>query len=488
VKCVRGIAWHNHTGDQTCHPQAICTPESLDDLVELVRHAESHKTTVHAVGSGHAWSEVALTDGLLVLPDGLRCMLDLDDGTLRPGVDDTRLVRVASGTRLRELNAELDQAGLALTNMGGYDEQTIAGVIATSTHGSGLTWGPFPSMVRSMDIVVAHGDVVRVEPSGGITDPGRFAAVYGASGTLTRCDDTFNAAVCGLGLMGLVHSFVVEVRERFWLKEVRTLGTWEGVRDELTMQGVLAERDADGKPQHYELFLNPYADCHGKHRLLVTRRSECPDPGGLPLDQRERHPLTEMASGLPVVWRALGWLACHWPRVVTWCFNRTLKRMCDDSYANISYRVFNIGAANLLPAYSMELAVSLEDDTHLKAIERILEIADRRRRDDGWYHTSPIALRFVASSTAYASMMYERPTMMIELIMIAETRSGKALLAGYEAELADLGVRAHWGQFNTLTAERVAALYPRWDDWLGVQRSFNSSGVFDTELAQRLGV
>ena len=32
--------------------------------------------------------------------------------------------------------------------MGGYDAQTIAGVVSTSTHGSGLRFGPFPDAVR----------------------------------------------------------------------------------------------------------------------------------------------------------------------------------------------------------------------------------------------------------------------------------------------------------------------------------------------------
>ena len=68
------------------------------------------------------------------------------------------------GTHLRDLNAALDARGLALPQMGGYDEQTIAGVVSTSTHGSGLNWGPFPDFVRSLELVVAGGEVVRIEP------------------------------------------------------------------------------------------------------------------------------------------------------------------------------------------------------------------------------------------------------------------------------------------------------------------------------------
>jgi hypothetical protein len=336
--------------------------------------------------------------------------------------------------------------------------------------------------VRSLGLVVAGGEVVRIEPGDGITDPRRFEQAFGAERRLIQDDDTFHAAACGIGCMGLVHELVIEVREKFWLNEVRTLDTWERVRGSLTEEAVLGEGD------HYELFLNPYAGDDGEHRLLVTRRRDCPEPVGLPEDKLERHPLTELASGSPVTWMVLRLLARFLPSFVASRFDDTLKDMTDDGYANVSYKVFNIGEANHLPAYSMELAVSLENNRHVECIDRLLKIAAERRAGDRLYHTSPIALRFVAPSSAFASMMYDRATMMIELIMIAGTRGGERLLAGYEERLRDLAVRPHWGQLNELTPERVEALYPRWGDWLAVQRRFNSSGVFDSPFARRVGI
>ena len=137
--------------------------------------------------------------------------------------------------------------------MGGYDAQTIAGVVSTSTHGSGLRWGPFPDLVRSLDLVVAGGEVVRVEPAGRADRPGASRCRTTRRVASIQDDDRFAAAVCGIGTLGLIHSLVLEVREKFWLNEVRTLSTWEEVRETLTEDGVLGEGD------HYELFLNPYA-------------------------------------------------------------------------------------------------------------------------------------------------------------------------------------------------------------------------------------
>jgi L-gulono-1,4-lactone dehydrogenase len=479
----RKLTWHNHSRDQSCRPRRIEHPATTEELVELVHEAEHDGVGVRAVGAGHAWSDVALTDGLLLETDAMSGLLEPDDGTLRAGALDGRdLVRVRAGTRVRELNALLDTRGLGLRNMGGYDAQSIAGVVSTSTHGSGIEFGPFPDIVRSLDMVVAGGRVVRVEPSDGPTDPDAFAGRRGDGQTLEQDDDTFAAAICGMGCVGIIDSLLLEVRPKFWLREERVVRTWEEVRGELA--DLLARHD------HCELFLNPYARKDGRHELLVTTRDDVPEPGDVSPGDGERHPLIEIQASLPLVWLGLR-LAARWaPSLLRTQFGRTLRRMEDPNYTQVSYRVFNIGASNKLPAYSMELGVPAEGDVHLRTVDRILEIADECANARRLFHTSPIALRFVASSAAYASLMFERPTMMIELILVSETRGGRTLLEEYERGLAEFGARPHWGQYNTLGSDpaRLETLYPRWKDWLRVYDRFNSTGVFDSEFTDRIGI
>jgi FAD/FMN-containing dehydrogenase len=475
----RALTWRNHTGNQECNPTAIEDPKSLEGLVKLVVDAGTAKSTIRAVGAHHAWSDVALGNGVLVEPDHLGGGLVPDDGTRRDPAD-RMLQRVLAGTHLRQLNPALEAAGLALPNMGGYDAQTLAGVVATSTHGSGLTFGPFPDLVRSFDAVIAGGEVVRVEPADGPTDPAKFAHVYGATRRLIRDDDTFYAAACGMGCMGLVHSLLIAVRERFNLEEVRTLSTWEAVKP------ALAANLADC--EHYELFLDPY-ERKGVHELLVTcRRETSEDPTGMPLDRQLRHPLLELQEGFPGTWLVTQALARWAPTLMRKRFGWVLRQMRDDSFVDVSYRVFNIGEANKIPAYSAELAVPLEGDRHIAAVERIFELAAAGLKK-GLVHTSPIALRFVAPSKAYASMMYDRPTMMIELILAKGTKNGFDLLAMYEQELWDLGVRPHWGQVNSLSAATdFAALYPMWPQWMAAYDQFNESGVFNSPFTDRIGI
>jgi len=104
--------WRNHTGNQTCHPREIVSPRSLQDLVELVQRAERDATTVHAVGAGHSWSDVALTDGYLVEPTHLGGLRDTDDGTLTAAAAGASLARVGAGMHLHDLNAALAERGV----------------------------------------------------------------------------------------------------------------------------------------------------------------------------------------------------------------------------------------------------------------------------------------------------------------------------------------------------------------------------------------
>lgn len=470
--------WKNHAGNQSSHPVELATPATLDELSELVQRAEREGRTVRASGARHSWSDIALTDGIMVEPTELSGVERVGAAGLRAGHDPSKLVWVGSGTHLYTLNQKLDDMGLALINMGGYDAQTIAGVVSTSTHGSGLAFGPFPDVVRSLELVVSKGRALRLEPSAGPTDPAAFAE---PGIELVQDDERFYAAVCGLGTIGLLYRAMIEVREKFWLKEVRTLSTWEQVRRTLTADGALAG-DA-----HYELFVNPYPGDDGEHRVLVTRRTVTGEPiGKQPVDKLERHPLTEYAAKSRLTGFLLRFVARHLPSLMVRNFDDTLEGMTDPDYTNVSYKVFNIGEANALPADSMELGIAV-DGRHVEAVDLILKIAAERRKE-GIYHTSPFSLRFVAPSKAYASMMSGQPTMMIELIMVSGSRGELPLLLGYERALAHLGVRPHWGQINAIEPGQPARLYPEWGRWMAVEADYNDSGAFDSPFTERVGI
>jgi L-gulono-1,4-lactone dehydrogenase len=476
--------WKNHLGNQTIDPLRIYEPETIADVVSIVQLAEQDGVSARAVGSGHSWSDVALTEGFLMKTNRLARAPAPERDFIRDEWAGRPLVRVEAGIRIKELNDHLDGRGLGLTNMGGYDHQTIAGVISTSTHGSGIRSGPLNDMVRSLDLVTAGGVVRRVERSDGPTDRAAYEAHHAGRRILVQDDHVFDAVAVGMGCMGIVCTAMLEVREKYFLREVREMHPWAKVRADLEAGAVFSEN------RHYELIFSPYAD-KGKvpYPCLVTTRNITENPRNKMWDKRSRNWLVELAAAFPLTPHIINLVMDIKPDITPTLLEGSIKALVKDEYDEVSYKVFNIGLANILPAYSSEIAVPM-DGRHIEAVERIFEVAAERRRLGSVYQSSPIALRFVKASAAYMSMMHGRDTMMIELIGLTGNDGGYALLNAYEEALYDLGGRPHWGQVNTLTAtERfVASMYPRYSDWQDVHRKLNASGVFDSPFSKRVGI
>ena len=121
--------WHNWTGDQACTPSRILAPRSRDELCKALAAEAAAGRRVRVSGSGHSFTEAALTEETMIDVGALAGVLDADPSS--------GLVRVGGGTVLADLNGALDRLGLAMENLGDIDRQTIAGAISTATHGTG---------------------------------------------------------------------------------------------------------------------------------------------------------------------------------------------------------------------------------------------------------------------------------------------------------------------------------------------------------------
>jgi L-gulono-1,4-lactone dehydrogenase len=119
--------WENYIDQQKCYPQEYRKVSSLEDLVQAVMDARAKKETLRAVGSGHSFSNICPTTGVLVDPHGMNKVLQPDATTLKESSRKSVLVSVQSGITIRDLNTTLLANGKALATMGAYDGQTLAG-------------------------------------------------------------------------------------------------------------------------------------------------------------------------------------------------------------------------------------------------------------------------------------------------------------------------------------------------------------------------
>lgn len=475
--------WRNCIGNQVCTPATILRPTSLQDLIDAVTQARGART-VRAVGSGHSFSDVAVTDGVLLDPHGMNQVLQLDASVLADPSDARKLFSVQSGITIAQLNQELDAVGLALINMGAYDAQTLAGAISTGTHGTGASLGPIASCVRSLVLVTESGTVYQIEPTHGISDPVKFAARY-PDIILKQDDDWFQSNVVAMGCMGLIYAYTLEVMPAYYLVENRTLTTWEKLKPQLRDAPPGQLPSLITAHRHFEIDVNPYA-VDGEHTCVVVTRDLHTGPA---LGSRG---ISNWVSGLlarmPSVQETLVSCINAFPHMIPHLVDMALETMNDSDYIAKSYEVLNLGATNDASAYAIEL--SFDAARFVDSIDQLLGLFAEYAKSHNWYQTGPIGIRFIAPAQAYLAPQYGRVTCMAEMDMLNGTKNGMNLLKAIEQLMcAEQDVRVHWGlELDTLQGGQIPMMYPQYPRWLSVYRQLNSTGMFDNSFTERLGI
>jgi FAD/FMN-containing dehydrogenase len=151
-------------------------PTSETDLRRVVEDAANRGRRLRIVGAGHSFSRIAVPDTEAVSFDAWvgAALIDRERG----------VVTVPAGMRLRELSAVLQRDGFALPIVGSIQAQSVAGAIATGTHGSSLQHGNIASLVTGLRMVTGTGDVLVIGDGDARLDGARVH--LGALGAVTE--------------------------------------------------------------------------------------------------------------------------------------------------------------------------------------------------------------------------------------------------------------------------------------------------------------
>jgi alditol oxidase len=171
----------NWSGTYRYKAEAIHHPRTVSELQALVSGGGS----MHALGTRHSFNDVADATELI----------SLDELPGEPVLDiDAHSVTVPARMRYGELASFLQEAGWALSNMASLPHISVAGSVATATHGSGNGNPTLASAVQAMTLVSGTGEVIHL----GQQSPELEGAVVhlGALGVLTEVtlaiEPTFN--------------------------------------------------------------------------------------------------------------------------------------------------------------------------------------------------------------------------------------------------------------------------------------------------------
>lgn len=422
----RGITWRNWSGQQACQPREYFTPASEDELAHIV--AQSHGC-MRVTGAGHSFSAVVPTGDVLISLDELSGLASVDAALQQ--------ATLGAGTRIHDLGGPLFDRGLGLLNQGDVDAQSLGGAFSTGTHGTGRQLGCLASALMAFRLVTAEGEV--------LTCDSRNNAPL------------FHAGAVSLGALGVMSQVTVQCRPAYKLRERVIAMPW---RECLEAAEQLAAEN-----RHFEFFHFPYAQ-----QVLVKTLNETDAAafGSSRGEERED--------------RLFRW-ACE---SVRWLpqLNATLQRIMLALYkprerADRSYRIFP--SRRTARFHEMEYEVPAE--AGVRCFREIVEEIRRRQLPVLF----PVEFRRVARDELWLSPFYQRDSVSISVHQYQRC-AYQEIFRSLEPIFWQYDARPHWGKLHSLTAEQLAALYPRWLEFKALRRQLDPQGKFlNPYLRQLLG-
>jgi xylitol oxidase len=168
----------NWAGNHVYAAESVLRPTTVEQLADMV----ASRRHVKPLGTRHCFNDIAdFPGGVQIDVSAIDCPIEIDENAAT--------VTVGAATRYGDLAIPLEAAGYALANLASLPHCTVAGSVATATHGSGQHNQNLAAAAAKLEMVTANGDVR----------------------TFTRHEDVFDGVVVGLGALGVVTKVTLDI-------------------------------------------------------------------------------------------------------------------------------------------------------------------------------------------------------------------------------------------------------------------------------------
>jgi len=424
--------WQNWSGSVQSTPRQIVKPRTVDELVQLIEAYGREGRRVRVAGAGHSFTPLVQSNDVLLSLDGLQGIEKIDAGR--------GTVTVLGGTRLKSLGEALYAHGLAQENLGDIDVQSISGAISTGTHGTGVRFGTLSTQVECLTLVTATGELLECSPQ--------------------RDPEVFKAAQVSLGMLGVIARVTLRVVPA---RRLRFQSHRERLADCITNLERYKQENS-----HFEFFWLPYTEWVQAKFLNET---ESPLNGSNLWGSFNKI----------VLENGVYWLlseCCRLvPRLSSSVSKLSAQAIASVDEINYSHRLF--ATPRWVRFQEMEYNIPAE---HVSAA--ITEVQDCINQHRFAVHF-PLECRFVHSDDIWLSPAYQRDSAYLAVHMYRGMEYKPYFRRVEEIFLRYQG-RPHWGKMHTQDTRRLAALYPRWNDFRRVRAALDPQGMFLNDYLREL--
>jgi xylitol oxidase len=410
----------NWAGNLTYGTDRLYTPGS----VEEVRHVVKSCAKMRALGTRHSFNAIAdSTQNQISLKRLDQIALD----------EKAQTVTVGAGVTYGKLSPYLDDHGYALHNLASLPHISVAGAIATATHGSGVHNGNLATAVAALELVTAEGELL----------------------TLSREKDgeRFMGMVVGLGALGVVTTVTLHL--------LPTYKVAQSVYENLSFTH-LKEHFEEIFSSGYSVSLFTDWQHHQATQVWIKRRLSPGDKNDWqpefygaklatvklhPIAGHDAEPCTEQ-QGIPGPW-----------------------------YERLPH--FRM---NFTPSSGRELQTEYFVPRE-RGYEAILAVENLR--DQITPHLFITELRTIAADGLWMSTAYQRDSLAIHFTWKPEWPEVSKILPLIEKQLEPFDPRPHWAKLFTLPPARLQAQYARLGEFEALVKQIDPAGKFRNEFINR---
>ena len=359
-------------------------------------------------------------------------------------------VIVYSGTTLHEINNYLDKHQKALSVLGSISDQTIAGCLATATHGSGINYKCISSFVKSMDVCVGLPNAPIVHCSKDLNE------------------DLYYASLCSLGSTGIILTVEIEIEDAFNLEQ-KTIG--------LKFKEDLLRNEKVFLDKWYENTFTRAMWIPQINRIQWVTSNKTNKPiSKLNESIFEKfigflfEPLLLIKRSIPFISPLLSY--------IYWIVNFGKETTITDK----SYRIFNIDCG--LMQYTTEWAIPLEN-----GYECLLDLNDWLTREEDV--DFPIEIRVADADNIWLSPAYsknDKKFLWIGLIKYKPYNLNvkyRRMFHIFENILRNYGGKPHWAKHSTVTPEETKQNYENFDNFLTTINKYDPNQLFINPFVER---
>ncbi|WP_180160016.1 D-arabinono-1,4-lactone oxidase [Acinetobacter sp. YH12054] len=404
------IAWENWSGAQKSIPKSFTQPKNLEQLMEVVQS----QPKIRMVGAGHSFSPLAKTTDTLVSLDHLKGILDIDAERCQSTVQ--------AGTRLFDLGEKLASFDQALINQGDIDRQSLAGAIATGTHGTGLELPCLSALVKGFELLTAQGELLQCSAE--------------------QNSEIFQAGRVSLGSLGVLTHVQLQNRPMYKLKEQTRLCPLNDVMQNMQQW------------QYEHRHIEFWAFSHADQVILKT------------LDETEDNlqPRKEQCLDDDVLLKFCAELTRFFPPLNPWLQKLLGVFVKPSMNVDWSSRIFP--SARNTKFNEMEYQIPLQHG--MNCLEEILHTL-RRHKVPMFF---PLEYRLVRGDDIWLSPFYQQDSASISVHQFYK-QDYQVIFKLVEPIFLKYGGRPHWGKLHSLNARQLQNVYPKWQDFLNIRQELD---------------